>query len=128
MTPTEYIKNVLITENNDEKSIMVRFDWKTIRILHALLGINTENGELQDQFKKHVFYGRELDKTNLVEEIGDLMWYMALLCNELGVSFEEVWEKNIAKLNNRYKGGKFTETKALGRDLVEERKILEGDK
>jgi len=42
-------------------------------------------------------------------------------------SWEQIWEKNIAKLKLRYKGkGKFTETAAKDRDLGAERKVLEG--
>lgn len=105
MTPKEYIEKVLVTENNDFLAISQRLlYYKNLRILHAL-------------------FGRDFDKDNMVEEIGDLMWYVALLCHELGVSFEEVWKKNIAKLELRYKG-KFGETKALGRDLEAERGVF----
>lgn len=125
MTPNEYIKAVLETEAVDMATIQKRVFTK-MRLMHALIGINTENGELQDQFKKHIFYGKELDVVNLKEELGDLFWYLALACDELNLSFEEIWEKNIAKLKLRYsKAGKFNETQALGRDLEAERKELE---
>jgi NTP pyrophosphatase (non-canonical NTP hydrolase) len=123
VTPQQYIEAASITESNDWDKIQYRLQSK-LRILHALIGINTENGELQDQFKKHIFYGKELDKINLIEELGDLFWYIAILCDELEVPFEEIWKKNIEKLALRYKG-KFTETKAENRDLESERKILE---
>lgn len=45
---------------------------------HAVIGYFTECGEFVDQYKKHMFYGRELDKTNLIEELGDMCWYLAL--------------------------------------------------
>lgn len=124
MNAKEYVEQVLVTESNDEKAILARMSWRNMRLLHAMMGINTENGELQDQFKKYVFYGKELDEVNLIEEVGDLMWYVALLCSELGVGLEEVFDKNIAKLKLRYKG-KFSETKAMERDLEGERKVLE---
>jgi len=95
------------------------------RPLHAAIGICTEAGELQDAFKKHIFYGRALDETNIKEELGDLLWYIALLCNWLECSFEEVQEMVIAKLRKRYPD-KFTTYDALNRNTSEERKVLEG--
>lgn len=133
MTPQEYVKRAIALESNDYEAIqqrLIAFDFgiDKLRLLHALVGINTENGELQDQFKKYVFYGKELDKVNLIEEIGDLMWYVALACDELNVSLEEVMTKNLAKLELRYKDKKFSETQALNRDLVGERQALESYK
>jgi NTP pyrophosphatase (non-canonical NTP hydrolase) len=94
------------------------------RLIHGAMGVVTESGELMDAMKKHVFYGADPDKVNLKEELGDLFWYIAVLCDALGISFEEVWETNIAKLKSRY-GEKFNEDGALNRDLQKERGILE---
>lgn len=127
MKPSDFIKSSLITEARDMTPVLDRLqDIGTIRLLHAMVGLCTESGEFQDTIKKHIFYGKEIDKINLVEELGDLMWYMAVACDELGVSFEEVMEKNVAKLSARYKG-KFSEEKADKRDLDTERKALEGE-
>lgn len=93
-------------------------------MLHAAIGIATESGELLDALKKSIFYGRELDRTNLIEEMGDLFWYCAIMCHQLGVSFEDVQQVNIAKLRKRY-GGAFTSEAAINRDLEAERQILE---
>ena len=95
----------------------------TKRLLHAGIGLSTEAGEFLDALKKHIFYGKELDKVNLAEEMGDMFWYMAIVADELGFEFEEVMEKNISKLKARY-GEKFTEEKAENRDLNTERDIL----
>jgi NTP pyrophosphatase (non-canonical NTP hydrolase) len=125
MTSSEYIKAVLATEPIDLPAIRERMvAHETVRGLHAVMGINTENGELQDAYKKYLFYGRELDRVNLLVELGDLLWYVGLLCNVLGVSLEQVMEINIAKLKLRY-AGKFTETKANDRSLADERHLLE---
>ncbi len=94
------------------------------RLLHAGIGLATESGEFLDALKKHIFYGKPLDRTNLKEEAGDLMWYIAIALDELGSSFEEVQATNIAKLRARYPE-KFTEELAENRDLKTERKILE---
>ena len=123
----EYIKEAVKSESNDFEKIRKRLhDTENMRLLHAAIGLCTESGEMQDQLKKHIFYGKELDKINLIEEMGDLFWYLAIMADELNVSFEEIQEGNIKKLKKRYEG-KFGETKAKNRDLAAERKILEGE-
>lgn len=125
MDPKKYVENVLVTEARDFTAVKERMqDTGTVRLMHAMIGMATESGEIQDQLKKHIFYGKPLDRTNLVEELGDLMWYIGVMSSELGVDLEEIMEKNIAKLKKRY-GEKFTEAAALTRDLDAERKILE---
>lgn len=126
MDSKEYVNSVLITETKNYDPVKERLqDTGTIRLLHAMIGMCTESGEIQDQLKKHIFYGKQIDKTNLVEEIGDLLWYVGVMSSELGVDISEAMEKNIAKLRARY-GDKFTEAAALNRNLDAERKILEG--
>lgn len=95
-----------------------------MRAVHALMGIQTESGELADGFKRHIFYGKDLDLTNIAEEIGDILWYVAILCDFANISLEDCMKANIEKLSNRYPE-KFTEYHALNRDLNNERKILE---
>lgn len=93
--------------------------------VHMILGMQTESAELSDVFKKNIAYGREIDWTNIKEEIGDLMWYIANICNINKWDLREILETNINKLEARYPE-KFTEDKALNRNLDVERKILEG--
>jgi hypothetical protein len=131
MTPKEYIEGVLKTESVDFEAIAERLQPEdTIRLLHAVEGIVTEAGELMDMMKKHIFYGNPLDLVNVVEELGDLSWYMALaiaVLQAMGVetSFEDIWGRNNAKLNKvRYKDG-FKAEDALNRDLDAEREVLE---
>lgn len=94
---------------------------------HGIVGIATEAGELLDAMKKHVFYGKPIDDVNLKEELGDLMWYMALICQFKGWTFDEIQKLNIEKLKKRYPD-KFTSEHAEKRDLIAERKVLEGEK
>lgn len=96
-----------------------------IRMLHASMGISTEAGELLDALKKYFFYDKELKISNIKEEVGDIFWYCALLCDELGVSFEEIAQLNIKKLKVRFPD-RFTSESALNRDLVAEGQVLEG--
>jgi NTP pyrophosphatase (non-canonical NTP hydrolase) len=121
----DYQKLAAVTESTDFDAIRERMSTiRAIRLEHAQLGIASEAGEIADQLKKHFFYGKSLDTVNLSEEIGDLFWYLALAANELGVNFDQIMETNIAKLQKRY-GDKFSEQRALKRNLVVERKILE---
>jgi NTP pyrophosphatase (non-canonical NTP hydrolase) len=126
MKPTDYLQGVLPHESKDFEQISGRMDDRMIRILHAAMGFTTESGEIVDQVKKHLYYGRPLDEVNLVEECGDLLWYMAVMLDTLGISFEKVMEINNKKLTLRY-GSKFTEEAATNRDLPAERKVLEDE-
>jgi NTP pyrophosphatase (non-canonical NTP hydrolase) len=93
-------------------------------LLHGAIGIATEAGELLDALKKHIYYNKELDKVNISEEIGDVLWYAALLCNCLEIDMRDVMDTNIAKLKARYPE-KFDEDKAENRNLKKERRVLE---
>lgn len=93
------------------------------QLLHASMGMVTEAGEFQDALKRALFYGKPLDKVNLVEELGDVAWYIAIACNHLGVSLEETFGINIAKLKARFPD-KFTQHAALFRDLEGEYAVL----
>ena len=100
------------------------FDGLLIDLLHAGMGMDTESAEFTDMLKKHIFYNKPLDITNLKEELGDLCWYVALALRTLETTFEEIMHTNISKLEIRYPE-KFSEHHALNRDLETERKTLE---
>lgn len=85
-----------------------------LRLVHGVMGIGGESGELIDVIKKTIMYNKELDVQNIKEECGDLLWYMALILDEIGSSFEEVMKMNHDKLEARYPGG-FTEKLAQER-------------
>lgn len=110
----------------DIESFKGKLPWdETIDLLHAAVGKLTEASEFADSVMGHLFEGKPLDKTNLIEEIGDGFWYDAIAANALGVSFEEIQQINLAKLKKRYPE-KFTEECANVRDLDAERQVLEG--
>lgn len=71
-------------------------------LIHASLGVSGEAGEFCDAIKRASIYGKELDRENAIEELGDILWYVALGCNALGVSMADVAAQNIAKLRQRY--------------------------
>lgn len=95
-----------------------------VRLRHAVYGLVTESGELLDALKRHDFYGAPIDLTNIREELGDLLWYIALACNANNWRLSEVMQANINKLYVRYPD-KFRPEEALQRQLEIERFILE---
>ena len=124
MKTSKYLKGVLKTESNDFNAITNRIISKpTIRLLHAAFGMVTEAAEVADILKKHIFYGKDIDKTHLMEEVGDLFWYVGIALDVLDLSFETVMKANNKKLKKRY-GEKFSKNKALNRKLDEEYDIL----
>lgn len=98
-------------------------------ILHAIVGIGTEAGELVDGLIGSLLnkFGGEdtkFDLVNLGEEGGDVLWYIAALAQGTGISIDGMMRANIAKLRKRYPN-KFTAYDANNRDLSSERDILE---
>ncbi len=71
-------------------------------LVHMALGIAGEAGELVDAIKKTAIYGKTLDEENVVEELGDIEWYMEGLRKALDITREDVLKYNIDKLNKRY--------------------------
>jgi len=92
--------------------------------IHMSLGLTTESAEIADVFKKKLAYNKEIDWINIKEEIGDLMFYIANICNINGWDLRDVLDTNIAKLKVRYPD-KYSDDKAINRDLLTERKELE---
>ena len=80
------------------------------RLTTAGVGLAAESGEFLEIVKKMVFQGKPWNNDNrehLIIELGDVMWYVAQACMALDISFDEVIEGNIKKLEKRYPGGKF---------------------
>jgi len=90
-------------------------------LLHAVVGISGEAGELLDAIKKHVIYNRELDIQNVIEELGDIEFYAEMLRSKLNLTREEIIEANIKKLSKRYGNGNYSNQAAIARaDKVED--------
>lgn len=96
-----------------------------LQLLHANMGVCTEAGELMDVVKRFLIYGKPADVTNIIEEVGDMFWYLSLIARSCGFTFEEAKARNIAKLRARYPE-KFTELAALNRNLDKELEALGG--
>lgn len=84
-------------------------------LIHMAIGVSGEAGELLDAIKKHTIYRKPIDKENVIEELGDLEFYMEGLRQELGISREETLEGNITKLSKRYEKLTFSNQAAQDR-------------
>ena len=105
MNPSEYQKLAERTECNQASAATRMFDIQPIRLNHSVIGLAGEVGELASRIQKWIYYGKPLDEaalTNLAEEYGDCLWYIAEGLNALGLDMGKVMEANIAKLRIRY--------------------------
>jgi NTP pyrophosphatase (non-canonical NTP hydrolase) len=73
-----------------------------IDISNAALGMCGEAGEFADELKKHLYQGRARDDEKLKKELGDVLWYVALACQSLGCTMDDVASSNVEKLRKRY--------------------------
>lgn len=113
MTHTELVK-ALAKKGSDVASDLTPL---TAHLWHMVTGISGEAGELLDAIKKVAIYGKEIDHKlfeHVIEELGDLEFYMEGLRQGLNISREEVLESNIAKLTKRY-GETYSNEAAINR-------------
>lgn len=97
MTINEYQELALRTLNKSlsNKDILV----------NGVMGLCGESGEAIDIVKKHLAHGHNLDKDHLIEELGDIAWYLAETAYSLDMDLECVLKQNIEKLKKRYPNG-----------------------
>ncbi len=74
-------------------------------IINAVMGLSAESGEATDLVKKHLFQGHGLDKDEMIEELGDIAWYLAEAATALDIELDEVFKANIEKLKKRFPQG-----------------------
>lgn len=108
MTINEYQRLAMTTLNPEltEKDVLI----------NGVMGLCGESGEAIDIVKKWLAHGHELDRDHLIKELGDIAWYIAEISHVLGVSLEEVLQKNIDKLKSRYPEGFNSEASINRRD------------
>jgi NTP pyrophosphatase (non-canonical NTP hydrolase) len=93
----EYIAEVLRTyagsSNQNEKLTL------------SALGLTGEAGEVADHIKKALFSGHSIDNMHLLEELGDVLWYVVLAAHAIDFNLNDVMQYNVQKLRNRYPNG-----------------------
>lgn len=111
MTINEYQKAAMRTVSGVAEAT------KENQLLMGVMGLNGEAGEVIDIVKKIMFHGHPYDqqsKEHIVKELGDVAWYLAVSAEALGCPLEEVFQKNVDKLRERYPNG-FEVEKSLHR-------------
>lgn len=83
--------------------------------MHAALGVCGEAGELADAIKRDVIYEKGENRKNVVEELGDLRFYMQAVMQLHGITEQEVLQENANKLCVRYKSLRYSDEAAVGR-------------
>jgi NTP pyrophosphatase (non-canonical NTP hydrolase) len=96
------------------------------RRINFALGLVGEAGEVANLVKKTEFHGHPLGRPALVDELGDVLWYLAMLADEHGISFDELASHNISKLRTRYPSG-FSEEASRQRVDAQEAARLTGE-
>lgn len=82
---------------------------------HMSSCIPSEGGELFDACKRYIIYNKELDRENVIEELGDLEFYMEGVRQSLDITREETIAANINKLGKRYNNFNYTDKQAQER-------------
>lgn len=97
MTFDEYQKQALTTAIKNPDPMMDKTIWA--------MGVAGEAGEVIEKWKKIVAYKEgkisDEDRAELGKELGDVVWYIAVLADSLGLSFDELMQQNVAKLKDR---------------------------
>lgn len=102
MTLNEYQKQALTTEimnrNNTINATEPAF-------MAKILGLVGESGEVAEKFKKIIRDKNGKlssdDKVEIKKELGDVLWYTAVIADYLGIDFEDVAQTNLQKLASR---------------------------
>ena len=75
------------------------------RLLDASAGLAEEAAEVLGLVRKRLFQQRAVEEARMVEELGDVLWCLAVTADALGISLSRVAEENQAKLARRHPGG-----------------------
>lgn len=106
------------------EAIRVNLTAEDANLIHLTMGISGEAGELLDAIKKAVIYRKPLDRKNVIEELGDLEFFLEGFRQAINVSREETLEANIEKLDKkRYKEGYSDEAAITRADKAEDENI-----
>lgn len=107
MTGTEYQQKAIRTAQGIT-------EWDLLQ--NGVMGLCGEAGECIDVVKKYLYQGHKLDKLKLKDELGDVLWYVAITCQALGITLDDVMEHNVKKLLLRYPDG-FEAERSIHREV-----------
>ncbi|WP_030440268.1 nucleoside triphosphate pyrophosphohydrolase family protein [Actinoplanes subtropicus] len=82
---------------------------KKNELLHLVLGLTGESGEVAEKFKKWIrdqdSDESKLDRADIAKELGDVLWYLAVLADYLNLSLDDIATTNLTKLSSRQHRG-----------------------
>lgn len=97
MTFDEYQRQALTTAQSAHEPLMEQTIWA--------MGVAGEAGEVVEKWKKIVAYKEGKitpdDLDELAKELGDVVWYIAVMAHSLGLSFDDIMNRNVEKLKSR---------------------------
>lgn len=103
-----------------EKPMNMTADYPAnVDMLHGLVGAVSEASELAELVQKELA-GKVVTREDIIDELGDAMWYIALAANSVGSSLDEVTTMNNRKLRTRFPKG-FDQSRAQAPDKDHER-------
>lgn len=107
MTGTEYQQKAMRTASEKSKMAL---------LIDGVMGLCGEAGECIDVVKKYLYQGHKLDKLKLKDELGDVLWYAAIICEALSITLDDVMGHNVKKLLLRYPDG-FEAERSIHREV-----------
>lgn len=103
MTFDEYQKKAITTDSFAGENR----DITSIAFMSKVLGLVGEAGEVAEKFKKIYRNKRgefnDQDRQEIAKELGDTLWYLCVVGDYIGLSFEDVAKGNLQKLQDRKK-------------------------
>ena len=97
------------TEYQAEAIKTIVYDQR-FKLIYPSLGLVAEAGEVSGKVSKVLRDKNGIvtkeDEIDLKKELGDVLWFIAVLCNDLGITLEEVAQVNLDKLRSRMERGK----------------------
>lgn len=87
------------------------------RLDNAALGLAGEAGEFANDVKKFLYHGHDASTPTFVDELGDILWYVAMAADVIGVSLSVIMQANIDKLKKRYPDG-FSHEASINRKVA----------
>ena len=104
------ITEVMTAEFYEMKASQTAIFPKNQALEYLALGLTSEAGEVAGKVKKLIRDGAdredyELKKIAIASEIGDVLWYCAMLATEVGVPLNEIMKDNLKKLHSRKERG-----------------------
>ena len=109
------MEKINFSEYQNEAYKLISEEGKKNLVLNGVLGLAGESGECCDIVKKYLFQGHSLNKEELINELGDVLWYLAETCSGLNITLEECALANLNKLHKRYPNG-FDKNNSINRE------------